>query len=414
MRVVMAAACPYPTTQGTQVLIRGMVRALCRRGHEVHLVAYHLGEDLPAEGEVLHRIPRVPWYRKLRSGPSWGKPFLDGLLAGRLLGVVREVRPDLVHAHNYEAPIAAYAVRALTGVPVLYQSHNLMADELHLYVHGRAAQGLARSFAAVLDREVPRRADGCAVISKEALAAHVRLGVDPTRLHLLLPAVHPEDFEGPVPSPAGRTVVYAGNPDRYQDLHVLVAAMAIVVRRLPDARLLAVSSAGLGDVRALASRAGLPCANLDLRTTSSWEEAKAAMRQGTVAALPRGLCRGFPIKLLNYMALGLPVVACAGSARLLVDGESGIVVPDGDVHAFARALEHLLLDPEAARRMGRRAATSIMHGHCWERRVMDLEAIYGRVAGRPEPPSATASEGSVPHRSGTSLHGQDRCGRGSL
>ena len=377
----MAAACPYPTTQGTQVFIRGMVRALSRRGHDVHLVTYHFGEDLPTEGETLHRIPTVPGYRKLRAGPAWSKPMLDALLAGKLLQVVRRIRPDLVHAHNYEAPIAAYMVRSLTGVPVLYHSHNLMADELHLYVRGRLARGVARRAARLLDREIPRRADRCVVISEEAVAAHEALGVDPSRIHHLVPALHPEDFEGEAPTPVRPTVVYAGNPDRYQELNVLLSAMTRVVRSLPEARLLVVSSARLDEVSALARAEGLADRHLELHTTSCWREVQALMRRGSVAALPRGLCRGFPIKLLNYMAVGLPVVACAGSAKAGRDGETGRVVPDGDVPAFADALEQLLRDPALARRMGEQARASILHEHCWERRVVELESVYRQAAG---------------------------------
>ncbi len=383
----MVAACPYPTTQGTQVFIRGMVRALCRRGHEVHLVTYHFGEDLPGEGEILHRIPPLPGYDKLRAGPAWGKPVLDAMLAGKLLQVVRRTGPDLVHAHNYEAPIAAYLVRALTGVPVLYHSHNLMADELHLYARGRVGRALGRRAAGLLDRGIPRRADRCVVISPEAVEAHRSLGVSPERLELLLPALHPEDFEPDPPAPAGPTVVYAGNPDRYQDLAVLMRAMVRVTRALPDARLLLVSSARLDEVVALARREGLDRRYLELHTTSDWGEVQRLMRRGTVAALPRGLCRGFPIKLLNYMAVGLPVVACAGSAKVGEDGVTGRIVPDGDSGAFAGALLELLRDPDRARRMGGRARASILQEHCWEQRVVELEAVYQRtVALAPDRP----------------------------
>lgn len=387
----MVAACPYPTTQGTQVFIRGMVRALCRRGHEVHLVAYHFGEDLPGEGEILHRIPPLPGYRKLRAGPAWSKPLLDAMLAARLLQVVRRVRPHLVHAHNYEAPIAAYVVRATTGVPVLYHSHNLMADELHLYVRGRIARAMARGAAGLLDRQIPRRADRCVVISEEAVEAHRALGVDPARIHHLPPALHPEDFDGALPDPAGPTVVYAGNPDRYQELHVLLAAMRRVAEALPAARLLVISSADLAEVAALAASVGLDPRCLELHTTSDWAQVQRLMRRGAVAALPRGLCRGFPIKLLNYMAVGLPVVACAGSAKVGRHGQTGLVVPDGDVTAFGEALLELLRSPAKSRRMGERARASILQDHCWERRVAELEEVYRRTAG----PDALARDRSL-------------------
>lgn len=377
MRVVMVAACPYPTSQGTQVYIRGLIRAMVRRGHEVHLVTYHFGEELPSEGEVLHRIPAVRGYSKLRAGPAWGKPRLDALLLRELDRVVRRVRPDLLHAHNYEAPLAAYAVRRLRRVPVLYHSHNLMQDELHLYVDGGPAAALARRLASVLDRSIPRRADRVVVISEAAVEAHRELGVAADRLHHLPPAVHPEDFEGATAAPSWPpTVVYAGNPDRYQDLPLLLRAMARLTRSRPEAQLLVVSSAELDQVAELALEVELPARNLRLVTEPRWGRVRDLLASSHVAALPRTVCRGFPIKLLNYQGLGLPVVASAGSSMVVRDGETGYVVQDGDDRAFAEALARLLDDRELAIRMGAAGRASLLQEHTWDRRGAEMEAIW--------------------------------------
>jgi len=381
----MVAACPYPTTQGTQVYIREMVRALVARGHVVHLVTYGHGEDLDPCGAILHRTAVLPGYRKLRSGPDLTKPLLDLLLVAPLLRLAREGRIDVIHAHNYEAPLAAYLVRAVTDVPVLYNAHNLMCDELHLYFAGSTRRRLARYFAGLLDRQVPRRADRCLAISEEAVPALLELGVRQEDLDCLLPAVHWDQFDAfearpaqPVERP---TVVYAGNPDRYQDLEVLLRAMQIVVRQLPSARLLLVTGAEPVEALETARQIGLCPGTMEVMRTSCWTEVRRVLASAQVAALPRGLCRGFPVKLLNYQALGLPVVACAGSARGLEDGISGLVVADGDSRAFAAALLQLLGDPPRRDRMGRAARSSVRKKHTWDQRIEQLEQVYRRTIG---------------------------------
>ena len=374
--IVEVAACPWPTTQGTQVHLRGLVRALVRRGHDVHLVTYHFGEDLPDEGATVHRIPRVPGYEKLRAGPSPAKPLLDGLLLLRLAQVVRRHRPDLIHVHNYEGPWAGYAVRAVTGVPVLYTAHNLMSDELELYVESRALRAAARGVALLLDRTVPRLADRCVVISEGAVSALEAHGVPRDRIACLPPAVHAEDL-GPEPTSAAASppvVVYAGNPDRYQDLGLLFAAMVRVRQRRPDASLRVVSGAELGPLEAQARGLGLREGAV-YRRTSSWSDVRAETVGARVAALPRSLCRGAPIKLLNYWGLGRGVVACAGSAHGMTP-ELGLSVPDGDVDAFATALLRLLDDPDLAGRMGRAARASILRKSLWQGRVARLELEF--------------------------------------
>lgn len=376
LRIVEVAACPYPTTQGTQVHLRGLVRALSRRGHDVHVVTYHFGEDLPHDGGTIHRIPRVPGYGKLRAGPSLGKPLLDALLLGRLAEVVRSVRPDLVHVHNYEGPWAGYAVRALTGVPVVYTAHNLMSDELELYLDGRRARAVARAAAWALDRSVPRLADRCIAISAGAAAVLPALGVAPERLALLPPAIHAEDL-GPEPPPAGAAppvVVYTGNPDRYQDLGLLFAAMARVRQQRPDATLRVVSGAQLGPLEEQALGLGL-AEGVRFVRTSDWAAVREELVGARTTALPRSLCRGAPIKLLNYQGLGRPVVACAGSAHG-VSPATGIRVPNGDVDAFAQGLLAVIEDPALATRMGRAARTSILQNALWQDRVERLEREF--------------------------------------
>jgi glycosyltransferase involved in cell wall biosynthesis len=63
---------------------------------------------------------------------------------------------------------------------------------------------------------------------------------------------------------------------------------------------------------------------------------------------------GMPLVVLEAMAQGKPVVATAvgGTGELVVDGETGVLVPPDDVDALAGALARLLSDSELARRMG--------------------------------------------------------------
>lgn len=386
-RVAMVAACPYPTTQGSQVYIGGQTEALARRGHEVHVVTYHFGEDVPAAGRV-HRIPGLPGYTRLRAGPEWRKPVLDAMLAATLLRVVREHGVDVMHAHNYEAPLAAYLVRAATRIPVVYNSHNTMGEELHLYFRSRPARAAARAAARVLDAQVPRRADHVVAISPEGTDLLRGFGVPGERISLVPPGVFTEEFDGDDGAaarvrygiPPGPAVLYTGNPDRYQDLPVLLDGFARARRRVPDARLVLVSGSPLGELRVPAARAGILDA-LHLIVTSRWSEVRALLAGADVAAISRGACTGFPIKLLNYMAAGLPVVATAASAKAVLPGETGLVVGNGDAAAFGEALAALLSDPVRRRAMGDRAREVARARHHWDGVAASLEEVYARVVG---------------------------------
>ena len=156
--------------------------------------------------------------------------------------------------------------------------------------------------------------------------------------------------------------------------------MVRVTKRQPDVRLRIISSAGLESTLALASQCGLEPEQVESFTCTDWEQVCELIRECDVAALPRRVCRGFPIKLLNYLALGLPVVACEGSAKLLREGESGLVVPP-DPSKFAAALCQLLGDRERAFRMGSGARSSTLVEQDWRLRVPEFERVYAAALG---------------------------------
>ena len=110
LRLLEVAALPFPTAQGTQALLREGCEALAEQGNEVHLLVYAHGAapyTPPLPNLVVHRVADWPHERSLRSGPSWRKLVLDWRLIFAIRHLSRELHPDVVHAHNYEALGAA-------------------------------------------------------------------------------------------------------------------------------------------------------------------------------------------------------------------------------------------------------------------------------------------------------------------
>jgi glycosyltransferase involved in cell wall biosynthesis len=84
-------------------------------------------------------------------------------------------------------------------------------------------------------------------------------------------------------------------------------------------------------------------------------------------------------KLLNYMAMRLPVVAFDSAANRAIVGALGHLVPLGDADALADALLCALNDPTAVRDALR---ARIVDQFAWTERVRDLEAVYARLLGQ--------------------------------
>lgn len=360
MRIALVIAGPYPAFRGSQVLVSHLAAGLQQRGHQVSLVTYG-----PRRGQ--------------RPGPRPARLALDALLVARLWRTVRRERIDVIHAHNYEAGIAALLVGRATGRPVVFHGHSALADELPLYASSRVGRCWMGRLGRLLDAQVPRRADGCIAVSEELGTRLGRAGVAGHVLACIEPAAAPAEIDDEAGGAGTEGVVcYAGNLDGYQNLDFLLRGFARVRAAEPVARLVLVSHPDAHDQATRLTARGLG-PGVEIVLAGSYADARRRVRDAAVAVCPRTEDSGFPMKLLTYLATGRAVVACAGSAKGLVDGVTARVVPDGDVAAFAGAVLSLLRDPAARVRLGTAGRRAVGSGEAWERVLGRVESIYQQV-----------------------------------
>ncbi len=108
------------------------------------------------------------------------------------------------------------------------------------------------------------------------------------------------------------------------------------------------------------------------------------LRDATVAVVPSVWQEGFGLAALEPMSLGRPVVASRAGAlpEIVRDGETGLLVPPGDVAALADALRQLLADPALCRRMGAAGRARVRAEFSLEEQVERLtEAVRPGFAG---------------------------------
>jgi len=126
---------------------------------------------------------------------------------------------------------------------------------------------------------------------------------------------------------------------------------------------------------------------VEFRGKISDDELQAAYRAADVFVLPsvhdaRGDTEGLGVVLLEAMNLGVPVIGSriGGIVDIVVDGESGLLVPPGDAIALAAALRRVLTDTEVARRLGRAGQDRVRKDFTWDTITARWEAIYRAVA----------------------------------
>jgi len=93
---------------------------------------------------------------------------------------------------------------------------------------------------------------------------------------------------------------------------------------------------------------------------------------------------GMPNAVLEAMACGLPVIAShiAGNEELVVNGETGLLIPPEDVDALQQALAQLLVDPERCKRMGAAGRQRVEAHYAWSQIAAQYMELIGDLAFR--------------------------------
>lgn len=379
VKIAMVAACPFPSLRGSQALVRGLAEQLARVGHEVHVATYPIAQHiLPIRRIALHRVPRLPGLWTVKP-LGWQKALLDVLLVWVTFRLVRRQKLDLLHVHNVEGAVVGVVVSWLTGVPVVYHAHNALADELPRYFRRAWARRVAALVGGLFDRWVCRFVDHVIALS-DRLAAYLSARGGIGRTTVVPPLVLP--FRTPRRSAAkgGRPLVmYAGNADPYQDLGVLMAAFEEVRRQEPTARLVIAthppSHRQVAELHErLASRPGV-----SVRVVGSVAAMLRELAQADVLVCPRSSWSGFPIKVLNYMALGRPILQARGSAHAVEDGVSGLIFEDGDAFSLAILVLRMVRNPGLGDQLGQRCKRVLGEKYDSAATLRGLSRVYDSV-----------------------------------
>jgi glycosyltransferase involved in cell wall biosynthesis len=185
------------------------------------------------------------------------------------------------------------------------------------------------------------------------------------------------DRDASPPSDGVIRLIYTGTLAPYQDVDLLLEAFAMARQVRKDLRLCFSVSSPFEPYEEKASRLAIREAIEVL--PDGFSELPARLAAASIAVLPRTQCPGIPQKLLNYMAAGKAIVSSAGSAKLLDHERTGLVVPNGDVHAFSQAILRLAGSPALAGELGRRAREQVEHTYSWDHSAEQLERIYEQL-----------------------------------
>ncbi len=358
---------------GAEAYIRHVIEGLDREAWDVSLAC------LPTEALA----PLLRWARRaglrLHALPGERPQHLPALVT-----FFRTYRPDIAHFNLHHPFACRYAILAATlaGIPVRIATNHLPTIPPNVYTwKGRLALWLAYRCVHVMlvDSETNRR---------RALAHYP---IAPGKLRVVPHGIRVEDFptEGTRASVAAEFGLNAREPivgtvgrlSFQKATEDFIEAAALLRQRFPDAQFLIV---GEGERRAelehLVEARGL---RANVRFTGYREDVPRLLAAMDVFVLP-SLYEGMPFSILEAMAAARPVVATRvdGVPEIVVEGETGMLVPPREPEKLAKAIGFLLAHPDHAREMGRRGRERVRTHFSWEHMVEMIGQLYGTLTAR--------------------------------
>lgn len=341
----------------------------------VGAVVPQLVERAAKGGIPVHSIEPATSPEEAPTSGVVGSSLIRARKAARFVRIVRARRYDLIDAWLYPADIASALARPIVGLPVVFSGRR------NIDPHRRFGP-LEPVIETAANRWTDRVVANSRAAADHAIAAQ---RVAPGRLRIIRNGVELPDPIAAAERAARRRALGGSDEDliigcvasytQAKRLDVLVEAFAVVARELPTARLELIGEGPGRD----ALGAQIRTLRLEGRVCLHGFEVDPERLYPAFDVVALSSEReGLPNTLLEAAAAGRAMVSTAagGAAEIVVDGETGLLVPVGDVPALAAALLRMASDPELRDRLGAGARQHVERSFGMDRFVDEFATLY--------------------------------------
>jgi sugar transferase (PEP-CTERM/EpsH1 system associated) len=344
---------------GAQKALARLLSHLDRKRFSPHVACFYNGQEMVAQEIRKLGIPvtNLGMITKWRWDAFW-----------RLYFLLRRERPTILHTWMFHANIPGRVLGRLANVPIVISSERTMGQESPWrYRLNRVTHPLADRITCV-SQQVEDFVVGQIGIPRDKTVV-IPNGIDVKHFkNLYKDNKMRSTYHLPRDVPVIGTVTRLNRVKRLdvllQAIELLQETHGVIVGEGPEHEYLKAQATRLG----LSERISFTGHQRDVRPwlaafdifvlSSDWE--------------------GMSNALLEAMAAGLPVVATAvgGTPEVVVEGETGFLVPPRDPEALAEAILRLLRDPDLRRRMGEAGRKRVAEHFSVEQMVQKTEALY--------------------------------------
>jgi glycosyltransferase involved in cell wall biosynthesis len=355
---------------GAEAVILNMSRTLNEGSHTSVLGVFanssnpnlQLHEVAAKEGVESHLIPC--------------KGQIDPAVIASIRELAAQTNAEIVHAHGYKADIYVYLALRTSRIPFVSTCHNWIDSELMVSLYGMADRLVLRNYPAVI------------AVSDEVRQRLLKAGVSAHKIHLVRNGIDLRPFDRARPSLSGGptsdyspTVGFIGRLSSEKGADIFLNAAAMILVEVPSTKFVVIGEGPDRDkleslidelklrqsVSMLGRRDDMPSvyASLNIMVSSSRQE-------------------GLPMAILEGMASRLPLVATrvGDVPTVVLDGQTGVVVPPENVALLASAVVALLRNPAQRERLGAAARKLIEDEFSADRMTADYLRVYNEAVSR--------------------------------
>lgn len=364
-RILFITSKSFSPWVGSSHRLRHDLGALVALGYTVDLLTAPSAGLPPSEGINLLSVPRMPLCRRMPDGPCFRRLLLDALLLFKAVFLASRTSYELIHGID-DGGVVAWVASRLTKNRCVFERQS---DSVQ-----NGARGLRRFWQAchsLAERMALKRAD--AVIGNDATIVSLLARLNRRSRACVIPDIPAVTEEVTQPSrnlararyltgPETRIVTCVGSYTRFQGLDLLFNAMPYVLDAIPQTRFVVVG----GDEHAIRRmRHALEKAGIEQAVVFPGriqpDELAALLSVSDLLVSPRRAGTAAPIKVLDYLHSGTPVVAADTPANRAILSADNAVITRPSPDALAGGILKILRDPALGTSLARHGRETLRH-----------------------------------------------------
>ena len=383
MKILMIAPQPFFQPRGTPISVLHRLNTLSKLGHKIDLVTYHLGQNIPFENVNYHRIPNIPFIKKINVGPSKTKIIVDLVMIFKVLQLLLKNKYDVIHSHEEAGFFGAWLAKRF-GTMHLYDMHSSLPQQLTNFKFTKL-KFLIRGFER-LEESTIAKSDALITICPELYNYVNELFPEKKQVLIENVADNRDVFKQEIPDlnikekyqlNSHTIILYAGTFEPYQGLDLLIESSHDVISKFKNVTFTLVGG-NPNQVEHYRQQVNRKKLNDHFVFTGqvSPELVPKFLAVADILVTPRIEGNNTPLKIYSYLKSGKPIVATNHITHTQVLNDQVAVLTDCNAQSFAEGILKILTDENLRTEISKNARALAEEKYSYEAYLQKTASIY--------------------------------------